>query len=75
VTISESKSNIVPICPSWPRIRSMFDIVHLYGWIPLSMAAFSAGSPKASKPIGKKTLYPRIRIKRARVSDGVIAYQ
>jgi hypothetical protein len=34
---------------------SMLDIVHLYGWMPRFIAAFSAGRPKASKPIGKKT--------------------
>jgi hypothetical protein len=43
--------------------------------MPRFIAAFSAGSPNASKPIGKKTRKPRIRMKRARVSDGVIAYQ
>ena len=35
---------------------SMFDIVQRDGWMPLLIAAFSAGRPKASKPIGKKTL-------------------
>jgi hypothetical protein len=35
---------------------SMFDIVQANGWPPLLIAAFSAGRPKASNPIGKKTL-------------------
>jgi hypothetical protein len=30
--------------------------VQILGWMPRLMAAFSAGKPKASKPIGKKTL-------------------
>ena len=50
------QSNDAPIERSWPRIFSMFDIVQVYGWPPLLIAAFSAGSPKESKPIGKKTL-------------------
>ena len=43
--------------------------------MPRSMAAFSAGSPNASKPIGKKTLTPFMRRYRAIASDGVMAYQ
>ena len=39
------------------------------------MAAFSAGRPNASNPIGNMTLKPRIRIQRARASEGVMAYQ
>ena len=49
---------------SWPRIRSMFPIVHCRGCAPCLIAAFSAGSPKASKPMGDMTLWPRIRMKR-----------
>ena len=44
---------------------SMLRIVHWAGWTPLLMAAFSAGSPKASKPMGKNTLSPFMRRKRA----------
>ena len=47
------------------RMFSMFSWVHTAGWTPLSMAAFSAGSPKASQPIGCNTLKPRIHLKRA----------
>ena len=39
------------------------------------IAAFSAGRPKASKPIGKNTLWPCIRRKRASASLGVTMYQ
>jgi hypothetical protein len=35
---------------------SRLRIVHSRGWTPLFVAAFSAGRPNASKPIGKKTL-------------------
>ena len=54
---------------------SMLRIVHWAGWTPLLMAAFSAGSPKASKPMGKKTLSPFMRWKRAIASVGVQMYQ
>jgi hypothetical protein len=47
---SRDQSNIVPICFACSRMRSMFAIVHLKGWMLFRMAAFSAGSPKASKP-------------------------
>jgi hypothetical protein len=33
---------------------AMFFSVHSRGWTPLLMAAFSAGSPNASKPTGKE---------------------
>jgi len=72
---SLSQSNIAPMLRSWPRILTMLSYVHLWGWMPCLIAAFSAGSPKASKPIGKKTLKPRIRRNRAAVSEGAIAYQ
>ena len=44
------------------RMFSMFSYVHTAGCTPLSMAAFSAGSPKASQPIGCSTLKPRIHL-------------
>lgn len=34
--------------------------VVIAGWVPVSMAYCSAGSPKASQPIGCSTLWPRI---------------
>jgi hypothetical protein len=39
----------------------MFSRVHLAGATPFFIAAFSAGSPNASQPIGISTLYPFIR--------------
>ena len=47
---------------SWVRMLSMFSYVHTAGCTPLSIAAFSAGSPKASQPIGCSTLKPRIHL-------------
>ena len=60
---------------SWARILSMFAIVQVRGLTRFLIAAFSAGRPKASKPIGMKTLSPCIRRKRAFASVGVLAYQ
>jgi len=54
---------------------SMLDIVQSRGLILLRIAAFSAGSPNASKPIGRKTFSPCIRWKRAIASVGVTMYQ
>lgn len=42
-------------------MASMFRIVQVEGWRPWRIAAFSAGSPTASKPTGKRTLAPRMR--------------
>ena len=53
----------------------MLPMVHFAGWMPRSIAAFSAFSPKASNPIGCSTLYPFIRMKRAWASAPDIAYQ
>ena len=53
---SRSQANIPPIERNCLRIRSMLDMVQVAGWMPRLMAAFSAGRPKASKPMGKKTL-------------------
>ena len=58
---SRSQSNIAPMRRSWVRMRSMFAIVQSYGWASPAIAAFSAGNPKASKPIGNITLKPRMR--------------
>ena len=56
VTTSALQSKVAPIERSWRRMFSTFFMVHSAGWMPLLMAAFSAGRPKASKPMGKKTL-------------------
>jgi hypothetical protein len=60
---------------NWRRISWMLRIVHSRGLKPPLIAAFSAGSPKASKPIGRKTLSPCIRRKRPMASVGVTMYQ
>ena len=54
---------------------AMFDIVQSRGLIRFLIAAFSAGSPKASNPIGRNTFLPCIRRKRAIASVGVLMYQ
>ena len=38
---------------------AMFSYVHSVGSMPRLIAAFSAGSPNASQPMGCRTLYPR----------------
>jgi len=47
---------------SWRRIFSMLAIVQSRGFMRFLIAAFSAGSPKPSKPIGRNTLKPCIRL-------------
>ena len=42
------------------RSSSMFSSVNSRGWRPVRIAAFSAGRPKLSKPIGDSTASPRI---------------
>ena len=56
MTTSVSHANVAPIVRNWRRMFSMLAIVHVNGWPPFLIAAFSAGNPKASKPIGKNTL-------------------
>jgi hypothetical protein len=56
VTTSCFQLNVAPMLRSWRRMVSMFCIVQVNGWPPLLMAAFSAGNPNASKPIGRNTL-------------------
>ena len=56
MTTSFFQAKVAPIVRNWRRMFSMFCIVHENGWPPLLIAAFSAGRPKASKPIGKNTL-------------------
>ena len=57
-----------PCAGAASRMFSMFSCVHTAGCTPFSMAAFSAGRPKASQPIGCRTLNPRIHLNRARRS-------
>ncbi len=38
----------------------IFSSVKIRGWMPEAIAAFSAGRPKESQPIGERTLNPRI---------------
>ena len=45
--------------------------VTMRGWILFLMAKFSVGRPKASQPIGYKTLYPSILFLRATTSKAV----
>jgi hypothetical protein len=47
---------------------AMFSRVHFAGGTPLAIAAFSAGRPKASQPMGCSTLRPCMRMKRASTS-------
>jgi|GEM_PF-2374186 len=47
---------------------AMFSRVHLAGGTPFAIAAFSAGRPKASQPIGCMTLQPRMCMKRVSTS-------
>jgi hypothetical protein len=53
----------------------MFDIVQSRGLTLFRIAAFSAGSPNASNPIGRKTFSPCMRRNRAIASVGVLMYQ
>ena len=50
------------------RMCAMFCRVHFAGGTPLLIAAFSAGNPNASHPIGCNTFRPCIRMKRANTS-------
>ena len=61
---SRSQSYEIPRVFIWAFMVAMFSYVQTAGCTPLSMAAFSAGRPKASHPIGCRTLYPRIRLYR-----------
>ena len=54
---------------------SMFGIVQSRGLMLFLIAAFSAGSPNASNPIGRNTFSPCIRWNRAIASVGVMMYQ
>jgi hypothetical protein len=75
VTTSALQSNVAPIVRSWRRMLAMFDIVQSRGLMLFLIAAFSAGSPNASNPIGRNTFSPCIRWNRAIASVGVLMYQ
>jgi hypothetical protein len=75
VTTSALQSNVAPIDRSWRRMFAMFDIVQSRGLMLFLIAAFSAGKPNASKPIGRNTFSPCMRWKRAIASVGVLMYQ
>ena len=47
----------------------MFSRVVSSGCLPVVMAYCSAGSPKASYPMGCRTLKPSIRLRRVTMSD------
>jgi hypothetical protein len=53
----------------------MFRIVHSRGLTRFLIAAFSAGNPNASKPMGMNTFSPRIRWNRPIASVGLLTYQ
>ena len=50
----------------------MFCLVTIAGWIWFLMAKFSVGRPKASQPMGNKTLYPSNRFFRPMMSMAVL---
>jgi hypothetical protein len=50
-----------PIACICPFMWAMLSQVHFAGATPFFIAAFSAGRPKASQPIGIRTLCPFIR--------------
>ena len=47
---------------SWRRMVAMLSHVQRAGWMPSAIAAFSAGMPKASHPMGCSTSNPRARL-------------
>ena len=49
------QSQLPFIAPSWFFMLAILSRVHLAGLMPRSIAAFSAGRPNASQPIGKWT--------------------
>ncbi len=75
MTTSASQSNVAPIDRSWRRMLSMLRIVQSRGLMLFLIAAFSAGRPNASKPIGRNTFSSCIRWNPANASVGVMMYQ
>ncbi len=65
VVTPRCQSKRKPSESSCARICAMFCVVHAAGDTLRSMAAFSAGSPKESQPIGWSTSKPRMRCTRA----------
>jgi hypothetical protein len=58
VAISRLQSKASPSATICAFIAAMFSRVHCAGGTPFFIAAFSAGRPKASQPIGIRTLRP-----------------
>ena len=50
---------------------AMLSYVHFAGGTPFAMAAFSAGNPNASHPMGCRTFLPFMRMNRASASPMV----
>ena len=50
---------------------AMLSKVHFAGGTPFAIAAFSAGRPKASHPMGCRTFLPFMRMKRLKTSPMV----
>ncbi len=55
------QSNIPPMRFSWRVKFSTFDGIRSIGCVPTFSAKFSEWIPKASKPMGSKTVLPRSR--------------
>jgi hypothetical protein len=61
VATSRLQSKARPSGCIWLFMSAMLARVHCAGGTLLSMAAFSAGRPKASQPMGISTLKPFMR--------------
>jgi len=57
---SRRQSNMAPIETRLDLSSAIRASVNTRGWTPVLMAAFSAGSPNESNPIGDRTPYPLI---------------
>ncbi|MEZ4235678.1 MAG: hypothetical protein R3F59_05850 [Myxococcota bacterium] len=68
MSISRSQSKDQPIARKVSRIRATLAAVQAAGSTPRAIAAFSAGRPKASQPMGCRTAAPWRRAWRARTS-------
>ena len=55
------QSNIPPVRRSWRVKFATLDGIRSMGWTPRFRAKFSEWIPKASKPMGSKTVRPRRR--------------
>ena len=68
MAISRLQSIARPSACIWAFIAAMFCRVHFSGGTPFFIAAFSAGRPNASQPIGMSTFMPVMRRCRASMS-------